>query len=64
MRLLSARTIGIVAAIALSASAAHAQSRHANPFGGAHAAYEGGLTRIKPYNASGPAYSDFQLQGR
>jgi hypothetical protein len=62
MRFLSARAIAIVAAIALSASAADARSPHTNNVGDAHAAYESGLS--KPYNASGPAYSDFQLQGR
>jgi hypothetical protein len=54
--------IGIVAAIALSASVAGAQSRHTSNFGDAHAAYESGLS--EPYNADGPAYNDFQLQGR
>ena len=62
MRFLSTRAIAIVAAIALSASAADARSPHTNNFGGAHAAYGSGLS--KPYNASGPAYGDFQLQGR
>ena len=62
MRFLSTRTIAIVAAIALSPAAADARSRHTNNFGNAHAAYESGLS--KPYNADGPAYSDFQLQGR
>jgi hypothetical protein len=62
MRLLSTPTIATVAAIALSASTADARSPHTNNFGDAHAAYESGLS--KPYNASGPAYSDFQLQGR
>ena len=62
MRFLSARTIAIVAAVALSASAADARSRHTTNFGDSHAAYETGLS--KPYDASGPASSDFQLQGR
>jgi hypothetical protein len=59
MRFLSACTIVIVAAVALSASAAEAGSRSTNTFGYAH---ESGLS--KPYDAGGPAYSDFQLQGR
>ena len=62
MRFLSACTIAIVAAVALSASAAEAGSRSTNTFGDAHAAHESGLS--KPYDAGGPAYSDFQLQGR
>jgi hypothetical protein len=62
MRFLSTRTIAIVAAVAVSASAADARSRHTNNFGGAYAAHESGLS--KPYDAGGPAYSDFQLQGR
>jgi hypothetical protein len=62
MRFLSSRTIAIVAAVALSASAADAQSWHTNNSGDAHAAYDSGLS--KPYDADGPAYSDFQLQGR
>jgi hypothetical protein len=62
MRFLSTRTIAIVAAVALSASAADARSRHTNNFGSANAAHESGLS--KPYNASGPAHSDFQLRGR
>ena len=62
MRFLSTCTIAIVAAVALSASAADARSRHTNNFGDAHAAYESGFS--KPYTASGPAYDDFQLQGR
>jgi hypothetical protein len=64
MRFLPTCTIGIVAAVALSASAADAQSRHTSNFGGAHAAYESGPTLSEPYNADGPAYNDFQLQGR
>lgn len=59
MRFLS--SIAIVAAVALSASAADARSRHTHNFGGAYA-YESGLS--KPYDASGPAHNDFQLQGR
>ena len=62
MRFLSPPTIAIVAAIALLASAADARSRHTNNFGDAHAAHESGLN--KPHNADGPAYGDFQLQGR
>jgi hypothetical protein len=62
MRLLSTRAIAIVAAMALSASVADARSPHTNNFGGAQAACASGLS--KPSNASGPAYSDFQLQGR
>jgi hypothetical protein len=62
MRFLSAPAISIVAAIALSASAADARSRHTNNFGDAHAAHEGNLS--KPHNTDEPAYGDFQLQGR
>ena len=62
MRPLSTPTIAIVAAIALSASAADARSRPTNNFGDAHATYGSGLS--KPHNADGPAYGDFQLQGR
>jgi hypothetical protein len=62
MRLLSTPTIAVVAAIALSASAADARSRHTNNFGDAHAA--NGSGHSTPHNADGPAYGDFQLQGR
>ena len=62
MRPLSTPTIAIIAAIALSASAADARSRPTNNFGDAHAAYGSGLS--KPHNADRPAYGDFQLQGR
>jgi len=62
MRPLSTPTIAIVAAIALSASAADARSRPTNNFGDAHATYGSGLS--KPHNADRPAYGDFQLQGR
>lgn len=63
--------IGIIAAVAVAASAADARSRHASP-----PAYDSVRTNSVsiPYDAGGPAYgvgqrglntsSDFQLQGR
>jgi hypothetical protein len=63
--------IGLIAAVALTATAADARS-----FRGAYDAYAGGnvSTRSIPYDADGPAYTsgqrdldssnDFQLQGR
>ena len=60
MLLLTIRTIGIVAVVALSISAADARthSRHPSHFGGAYASYKSDLGN------RGSAYSDFQLQGR
>jgi hypothetical protein len=71
--------IGIAAAIALMASAADARSResshhryeHTAPYayGPAYDAYRGGNAEefsgsSVPYDADGPGYNDFQLQGR
>lgn len=72
-------TLAIIAAVALIASAADAHSlRGANhgrgayarsaPFGPAYDAYRGGAEHYNgssvPYDADGPGYNDFQLQGR
>jgi hypothetical protein len=71
--------IGIVAAIVLATSAADARSRHIThyrdapyaydgAYGGAYNADPGSFERTfgssVPYDADGPAYNDFQLQGR
>ena len=71
--------IGIVAAIVLATSAADARSRHTSHYRDAPYAYDGAYDRAYnagpggfeqsvvssvPYDADGPAYNDFQLQGR
>ena len=66
--------IGIVAAIVLATSAADARSRHIHyrdapyAYDGAYDAdpgsYERAFGSSVPYDADGPAYNDFQLQGR
>jgi hypothetical protein len=67
--------IGIVAAIVLATSAADARSRHITHYRDAPYAYEGAYNADPgsyerafgssvPYDADGPAYNDFQLQGR
>ena len=71
--------IGIVAAIVLATSAADAHSRHVTHYRDAPYAYDGAYDRAYnagpgnyeetfgssvPYDADGPAWNDFQLQGR
>src|SRR5882762_6838091 len=67
--------IGIVAAIVLATSAADARSRHIIHYRDAPYAYDGAydadpgsferaVGSSVPYDADGPAYNDFQLQGR
>jgi hypothetical protein len=70
--------IGIMAAIVLATSAADARSRHITHYRDAPSAYDGAYNRAYdagpgfeqsvgssvPYDADGPAYNDFQLQGR
>ena len=67
--------IGIVAAIVLATSAADARSRHITHYRDAPYAYDGAYDADPgsferafgssvPYDADGPAYNDFQLQGR
>jgi hypothetical protein len=71
--------IGIVAAIVLATSAADARSRHVTHYRAAPYAYDGAYDRAYdagprnseqyfgssvPYDADGPGYNDFQLQGR
>ena len=71
--------IGIVAAIVLATSAADARSRHVTHYRQAPSAYDGAYDRAYnarpggseqyygssvPYDADGPGYNDFQLQGR
>ena len=71
--------IGIVAAIVLATSAADARSRHVTHYRQAPYAYDGAYDRAYnagpggseqsfgssvPYDADGPGYNDFQLQGR
>ena len=67
--------IAILAAVAVTASAADAQPRHVthqryapNAFEGAYNAYRGSAEQSfgssVPYDADGPGYNDFQLQGR
>ena len=67
--------IGIVAAIVLATSAADARSCHIIHYRDAPYAYDGAydadpgsferaVGSSVPYDADGPAYNDFQLQGR
>ena len=71
--------IGIVAAIVLATSAADARSRHITHYRDAPYAYDGAyegaynadpgsferaVGSSVPYDADGPAYNDFQLQGQ
>ena len=67
--------IGIVAAIVLATSAADARSRHVTHYRDAPYAYDGAYNAAPgsfersvgssvPYDADGPTYNDFQLQGR
>ena len=76
----SSFALGLAAAIALIASAADAQAHgrgygsygYRGPYGayrgGAYDAYRGGAENFSgtsvPYNANGPGWNDFQLQGR